>query len=179
MLLIKLQELFLITVLPILHITGFICNIFCIKIFSTQNKFKNNIYRYLIANSIIDAFFLLFFSIVPFTQCFMICENWLNVYLLKSYKKYAAAYFCRVLDMISSLINISIVIERYLCLKGIKINHEKLIFVCTFVSYTLFSMLLFIPNIFFIQIKVKNDTSTLSNKTIGYNGFQSADMSSF
>ncbi len=140
--------------MPIIHIFGIICNIICTKIFSS-NKFYNNIYRYLTANSIIDALFLLFFTLAPFTQCLTICEPWLNDYFINFYKKYGAAYTCRVLDTISSLINVSIVIDRLLCVNKIRLKNPKIIFIFSLIFFTIYSILLFVPNIILLEIKPK------------------------
>jgi hypothetical protein len=177
MILIEIQEIFLITILPLMHLIGFICNIICVKIFSSQKKFKNNIYRYLTVNSIIDAIFLLLLMFVPFTQCFSICKPWLNVYFLNFYKKYASAYFCRVLDMISSLINVTIVIDRYLCLAEVRLKRKNLTFLSLLIVFTLFSTLLFMPNMLFLDIsksKKLNETidffidNIILDSSIGY-----------
>ena len=156
---IEIQEVFLISVIPILHLIGFICNIICVKIFYSEKKFKNNIYRYLIAKSIISALVTSILSFAPFTQCFSICERWLNAYFIKFYKKYAAAYLVRSLDMISTLLSVSIVIDRYLCFIGIKFKREKLIFTYLLIAYTCFSFLLFMPNTLFSDIIKQNKTT--------------------
>lgn len=121
------QEIFIITFIPVLNVIGIICNIICVRIFS-RNKFNNNVYRYLTANSIVDAIFLAFFTLLPLTQCLNVCRPWLNQNFIKLLKKYVATYLCRVLDTMSSLINVSIVVERLLLNNKIHFCHPKVWF---------------------------------------------------
>ena len=148
------QEIIFITILPAFNIFGIICNLICARIFKS-NKFYNNIYRYLTTNSIVDAIYLIFFALAPFTQCLALCESWLNPDFLKFYKKYVVIYICRVLDTISSLINVSMVIDRLLCINRIRFKNQKTIFVSVIVLFTVYSSLLYLPNLLIIDISFK------------------------
>lgn len=154
---IQFQEAFLITFLPFIHLIGFICNVICARVFAS-NKFKHNIYRYLTANSIFDALFLATLIMAPVTQCHTLCKGWLNDYFLKLYKKYGALYVCRALDLVSSLINVAIVIDRYLTISKKKFKHEKFIFVIVMFGFNVFSFILFIPNSMYHDIIKVNQT---------------------
>jgi hypothetical protein len=150
------QEIFLITTLPILHLTGVFTNMICAKTFSSSNKvFKSNTYRFLTANAIVSALFLLFFSFVPFTQCFNVCESWLDGYILKLYKKYGSIFLCRSLDMVSTFINVSIVIDRYICLSNIRVYKRKSSLSVCLIFFVVISTILFLPNSFFVDITKK------------------------
>ena len=152
------QEIFIISVLPVFHIIGIICNIICAKIFATS-KFKNNVYRYLTANSIFDAIFLAFFTILPFTQCLSFCEPWLNKRFIKLSKKYIAIYLARVIDSISSLINVSIIVERLLLNNKISFRYPKFWYYCSLGIFMVYSGILYSPNLNILNIDYENSTN--------------------
>ena len=155
------QEIFIISILPVLHVTGVISNIICAKVFSSLDNFKTSTFKLLTANSIISAMYLFLFTFAPFTQCFDLCESWLNFYFLSLYKKYISIFLCRLLDMTSNFINITIVIDRYLCMKNIRLQKQNHVIVSIVIVYSIISAVIFIPNIFFhnIQIDLFNETN--------------------
>ena len=155
------QEMFLIGVLPVLHLIGIMSNIICGKIFSSLDNFKTSTFKLLTANSIVSAIFLLAILFTPFTQCINLCEPWLSVYFTMTIRKYIAMYVCRLLDTTSTLINITIVIDQYLCIRNIRLKKRNRVIIGTVLLYVIVSATLFSPNLFFHNIKLiidKNDT---------------------
>ena len=155
------QEIFLIFILPFLHLIGIVSNLICVKVFSSLDNFKTSTFKLLTANSIISALFLLALMFTPFTQCFDLCKPWLNVYFIMIIRKYIAMYVCRLLDTTSALINVTIVMDRYLCIKNIRLKKRNRVIVGTVFLYAIFSATLFTPNIFFHNIQLiidENDT---------------------
>jgi hypothetical protein len=140
------QEMFIMTSLPVLHLTGVVSNIICAKIFSAiNNTLKTNTFRLLTTNSIISALFHLFCSFIPFTE-------WMDESFLKFYTQYGAIFLCRSLEMISTFINVSIVFDRYLCVSKMKIKRRKYkLSLCIFI-YSAISSVLSLPNTFFTSI---------------------------
>jgi hypothetical protein len=147
------QEVFIISILPIVHVTGVIANIMCAKIFASLDNFKTSTYKLLTANSIISAIYLFLFTFAPLTQCFDLCEPWLSFFFITLYKKYISIFLCRSLDMTSNFINITIVVDRYLCMRNIRLRKQNHVIASTVVVYLIISSIIFIPNIFFHDIQ--------------------------
>ena len=150
------------TIFPILHLAGFFANIICAKIFSTSSKiYKTNTFKLLTLNSIVSCLFLLLYSVTPLTQCVVLCKSWHNGYFIKFYKKYADAYLCKLLDMMCTFLNVAIVVDRYLCLKNIKLKWQKFTMPLLIAIFGTVSVILFLPNLFYCKvIKTESGNST-------------------
>lgn len=143
-------------ILPLIMLIAMFVNLICAYIFS-KIKFKNNVYRLLKVNSIVDAAMLLTLAIVPYTQS-IIVEAYINSYWLRWYQLYMSYYLTRVLSMISSLIHIKIGFDRCVfllkspsCLKA-KQNSRKLRIYTTIIIFAIVSALFFLPHVLLTDI---------------------------
>ncbi len=90
---------------------------------------------------------------------------WLNVCILKLYNKYDMIFLYRSLDMVSTFINVYIVIERCICLRKIRVYKRKseLKFLICLFFFVVISSILFLPNSFFFDIteRKKNESEKI------------------
>jgi hypothetical protein len=145
-------------------LTGTILNFINLIIFSSSDNkiFKKPIYQYLKLNSITDGLNAFFLSISPFVLSDSNDTSFHNSYVSKLYHFYVALYIGRVLNTLSSCINIRIAYKRFITLRCQKLNNinrdEELKNVKIFsVLFLLFSVVLHSPNLFIFEIKKKID----------------------
>lgn len=156
---------------PILYSIAATLNITCSWIF-TRKRFKKNIYKYLTANSIIDAILMLGGSILLIINS-MLLNEYYDVYWLKIFHFYVIYYLLRVCFTISSLISIKIAFDRCLF---ISTQQKKHYFHIIMFSFVLFSFVFDIPHILLTELKQINfqkNNETTYNETLSaqQNGF--------
>jgi hypothetical protein len=136
---------------------------------STHTVFQTSIYQYLKINSIIDALHL--FVITPSSLVFS--KQYRDYYLIQFYFRYIILYVSRVLNTVSSFINIKIAIDRYIYLnkKSVPIpgltkhgEHNNKIKI-NILLFFIFAFAYSIPNLIFYEVKLTNVTLSFSNKT--------------
>jgi hypothetical protein len=136
---------------------------------STHTAFQTSIYQYLKINSIIDGLHL--FVITPSSLVFS--KQYRDYYLTQFYFRYIILYVSRVLNTVSSFINIKIAIDRYIYLNkksvpipGLKKHgeHNNKIKI-NILLFFIFAFTYSIPNLIFYEVKLKNVTLSFSNKT--------------
>jgi hypothetical protein len=112
----RLAQATCLTIFPLTNIFAIILNILSSTIFFKISRKKNNIYKYLAVNSIIDVFLLILLTSVPYFHCINILqENTKNLHHL-------IIKLTRVTRFISSIASVIITLKWYLKIIGIKID---------------------------------------------------------
>lgn len=107
-------EIMFVIILPLLTFTSILLNILCVIVFSS-NEFQMRkhkiLYKYFKVNGLVDSLVLTTLIFVPLTQCRIFCKvN--DTYWPRLLEIYIFLYLCRVLSIISSLLNIKIAYDR-------------------------------------------------------------------
>jgi hypothetical protein len=153
-----LVEISALVLVPLITLISMLLNITTFYIFSHQ-EFKNNIYKYILANSLVDSIILFFSIILPYTLSNIVKQR-INPFYLIIYQKYSGMYFQRVLCLISSMISIKIALDRCLFLTSYNYNQHPKQFKITICFFIIISFAYFIPHILAteIQLEIMNDT---------------------
>ena len=151
-------------IIPLLQLAVVFVNVLNGCIFATPKYYyKNSINRYLTANSIIDAMWYIFY--ITMTQ--PVCNRSSAFsYSYQFYTLYIGLYLARVFGMISSLISVKIAFDKYMFCKDsvLKNKYQKPI-KRFLISFTVVSLLFFIPNIIFNKIYKIDEFSVAVNSS--------------
>lgn len=155
-------DLFYLIIMPITSILAIIFNAICSIVFMSNDFKTNNIYKYLAANSMMDVFLLISLFGIPYVTCSDLLQDpysyWPKVYHLVMH-----FYVARTMHMMSSFLSITIVLNRYLCMIGIrsKMCNFKLLMAI----FTVISLVLFTPNLLAMGVNETNSTITSESKS--------------
>ena len=170
-------------VLPSYFLFGSLINTINSIIFSSAHSdFQTQIYQYLKINSIIDAVNLAIAS----ASTLVLNLEYRRSYIYQIYYFYIVLFLSRVLNLVSSLINIKIAIDRFIFLKKQKPSTFKIIKKSSkninfhIALFFVFAIAYNFPNLVFFEIIViRNDflstttttttTTIRSNQSIEYN----------
>jgi hypothetical protein len=140
-------------IIPTISTFGFTFNFLSVLVL-TNKIFKETMYKYLLANSLIDALYLFIIAFLPIARCFDMC-NLSSQRLPKLYELYAFLFSTHVLSTVSTLTSVSVALDRYLSVS--KINRCKWKFNIKLMLgfYFIFAVLNQLPTI--IAFKVVED----------------------
>ncbi len=166
-LVINIINLFSKYLIPIYFIIGSAFNCINTIVFSSINiQFQTSTFQYLKINSIIDSFNLL---ILCASSLELSVNNfdYFYTYWYKCYQIYIVLYLSRVLNMMSSLINIQIAINRYILSKKHKfkrILEDRTRIKANMFAFFIFSAIYHIPNLLFNKIVANNNVDVNSTQ---------------
>lgn len=152
-------DIFNVFILPVVCFAGIILSIFCIIV---VNQFKNNIVLFYIKlNAVSDLIFLVINFFIGIIRCGSFCTLD-TTYAAKFYEKYIYLYIGSTFLMISSLIEIQIIITQYLTIRKItffeKIHKYTYLFIISIISLFLNSPIFIVRK---IDKKVNSENETI------------------
>ena len=138
-------------VIPALQISVVIVN--CVNFFAflKSKSFRtSSIHRYLTAYSMLEV--IVFTSYIFATQ--PVCNQQILLsYAFQTYSLYVVLYLTRVLSMISTLINIKILINKYIFFKDSVLKNKYQDAIKGYlIMFTVFSLIFYLPNLIFNKI---------------------------
>lgn len=152
-------DIFNVFILPVICFIGIILSIFCIIV---VNQFKNNmVFFYIKVNAASDLIFLAINFFIGIIRCGSFCTLD-TTYVAKFYEKYIYLFIGSTFLMISSLIEIQIILSQYLTIRKInyfeKINKYTFLIIISIVSVILNSPIFIVRN---IEKKITSDNHTI------------------
>ena len=150
---IAINELIFVFTLPFLATIPFALKVLSAFIFKNI-EFKSQTFRYLRMNSIVDALYLTTFLVLPLTECTECFES--NYWILFC-KLFINFFISRALRTINALIILTIAWNQYRDLNDSRMR-SRTRFYFTLITITLFSFLIYVPNL--IKYNITNTNST-------------------
>jgi hypothetical protein len=151
----KVFDISYIVVIEMATILATISNFSSAKIFS-NGEFKNEVFRYLAFNSVIDGMItilVILFPFIEFVESSVVPESLAKSYFIKIYELYVVYYLMRILGLVSALISLKVSFDRLLLLirsnrKMVKRTHfQYVILLFFFISIFVYS-----PKMFFMRV---------------------------
>ena len=170
--------------LPIYIVVGIIINLINSIIFSSKNeKFNKPIYQYLKMNSIVDTIILIFSSGITFLFSDLIYDytSFLYSYWYKVYHLYYVLLIGKVMNTLSSCINIKMSLDRFMSLKEQQSSLRTRIesprnLKRYMVIFSVFSVVLHSPNVLLFQIKQKTFLNANVSLAVDYYDLELSEM---
>ena len=107
-----------VAVIPTVSTLGLLFNVASAVVLANK-LFKETMYRFLLANSIIDAIYLFIISFLPVARCFDLCNGTNSKYIPKFYELYGFLFTTHLLSTMSTLTSLSVSFDRYFSLSKI------------------------------------------------------------
>lgn len=153
-----------VAIIPTVSVLGLIFNLISVVILSNKS-FKETMYKFLLANSIIDSIYLFVISFLPIARCIDICSL-SSKFLPKFYELYGFLFMTHVLSTASSLTSVSVAYDRFFSLSKINRCKWKFNVKLVLLFYFCFSFLNQLPTI--LSFKLSKDVTNYSNSHFHY-----------
>ena len=161
-------------VLPFICLLGVLVNLLNARIFANRKILKHEIYRYLNAHSIVEAFLLLFAL-----AYFILFKFYYGLYFMRVYQLTIQHYFTSALALLLVFIEFIITIKRLLMIFNLNLT-INVSFKMTIFIYFIICLILHLPILFALRIVEREEISLLvaNNQTTSNNLSRVANESS-
>ena len=149
-----------VAILPTISASGFIFNVTATLVL-TNKCFKQTMYKFLLANSIIDSIYLFLISFLPIARCLDMCDL-SSKFIPKLYELYGFLFATHILSTVSSLTSVSVAYDRYFSLSKINRCKWKFSVKLMLIFYFCFSIINIMPAIMSFKLSTVSTNNSIN-----------------